>query len=173
MSKYAPAEYVDSKDVEERQFCTFYVGDRLYGVDILTVNEINTESAFTRVYHAPDTIRGCVNIRGQIYLVLDLPRLLGTPSTGEADAQRLVLFNETVGSSFGSLVDRIGDVVTVSTDRIEERRESGASNRETAERRNEISRLTEGVCKMEDDLMVILDPKALLEHVEEYMGVHG
>ena len=57
------------------------VNGRLFGVDILDVKEVTAETAYTRVAHAPDEVLGLVNIRGHIYLALDLRRLLGMPAT--------------------------------------------------------------------------------------------
>ena len=65
----------------QRLFCTFRVDGRLFGVDILDVKEVTAETTFTRVAHAPDEVLGLVNIRGHIYLALDLRRLLGMPAT--------------------------------------------------------------------------------------------
>ena len=103
----------------QRLFCTFRVNDRLFGVDILDVKEVTAETTFTRVAHAPDEVLGLVNIRGHIYLALDLRRLLGMPATVVTGDSRLVLFKPSVGNAFGVVVDEISDIQTVDANRIE------------------------------------------------------
>lgn len=150
-----------------RKFCTFWVSDRQFGVDILDVKEVNRESSFTPIYHAPAEVRGYVNIRGQIYLILDLRKLLGLGSAVAERASRLVLFKPSVGESFGVLVDKVGDVISVEDGAIEDRRGSGQTLPETGDRRCDRDDLTSGVCKLQDSLLVILNARNLLTQVEK------
>ena len=149
---------------DNRQICTFHIGKRLYGVDILDVKEINTETAFTPIFHAPPEIKGYVNIRGQIHLILDLRLMLGHESRETDDYSRLILFKQKVGESFGVLVDRIGDVAEVDEQVIEDRRQEEKGVPKSEDRRK--TDLGAGVCKLDDALMVILNPKHLLKYVE-------
>src|SRR5438309_11726379 len=103
----------------QRMFCTFRVNDRLFGVDILDVKEVTAETAFPRVAHAPDEVLGLVNIRGHIYLALDLRRLLGMAATVVTGDSRLVLFKPAAGNAFGVVVDEISDIQSAEADRIE------------------------------------------------------
>ena len=73
-----------------RLFCTFRLGERLFGVDVLAVKEVNREMTFTAVPHAPAAVRGFANLRGQIHLVLDLRQLLGLPPAVVGPDSRLV-----------------------------------------------------------------------------------
>ena len=149
------------------QYCTFWAAGRLLGVDILDVKEINMETNFTPVYHAPEQVRGYVNIRGQIYLILDLKMILGRGQAELLPTSRLVLFKPSVGDAFGVLVDRVGDVVEVDQDSIEDRRRnSQGSMPENAERRGTQDDLVEGVCKLQGVLLVVLNAYRLLKYVE-------
>jgi len=145
----------------KRQFCTFTLSDHIFGVDILDVREINSTSDFTPIFHAPKEIRGYVNIRGQIHLILDLRMLLGYKPAETGQDSRLVLFKPGVGENFGVLVDKIGDVVSVDEDRIEERNKEEMQESEADVQR--MANLTVGVCKLDSDLMVILEPKKFLK----------
>lgn len=99
-----------SQSGNERQICTFRIADEHYGVDILQIKEIHTENRFTPVHHAPSSVRGYVNIRGQIHLIVDLRVLLGHSPLGNLEGSRILLFKPEVGEAFGVLVDAIGDV---------------------------------------------------------------
>ena len=63
--------------MENRQFITFYLGEDLFGLDILLVREINRHLELTRVDRTPEFVRGLMNLRGQIVTVLDLGIRLG------------------------------------------------------------------------------------------------
>jgi chemotaxis signal transduction protein len=129
-------------------------------VDILDVREIKDEVSLTPVCHAPREVRGIVNIRGHVYLILDLRLLLGF-DTGEVDEEsRIILFKQKVGENFGVLVDRIGDMVEVDESQIEDRRpDENLSPYAMGQQKPD---LTRGVCKLEDELLIILDAKKFL-----------
>ena len=150
----------DSIETEKHQFCTFRISGRLYGVDILDVKEINREVDFTPIFHAPEEVKGYVNIRGQIYLLLDLRLILGFDSQDVDRNNRVVLFKSEVGEPFGVLVDSIDDIVAVDEKQIENRRKKEQELPEGAERRGvDIGR---GVCRLENELLVIVNSRNLL-----------
>lgn len=139
-----------SATVPIRRFCTFRISDRHFGVDILQVKEINAESRFTPVHHAPPQVHGYVNIRGQIHLVLDPRPLLGLPLGRQTDGAMLLVFKDEVAHSAAMLVDSIGDIIEVPEDRIETDQDSDADA------------LSRSVCKLEGELVVVLEPAAFL-----------
>ncbi len=152
----------DNINTQKRQFCTFLTGDHLFGVDILDVKEINTETDFTPIFHAPNQVKGYVNIRGHIHLILDLRLLLGFESKKTDEASRLVLFKPDVGESFGVLVDRIGDVLEVDETQIEYYH---SNQDDTGGTEFGISCLKGGVCKLKNALLIILNSENLLKGI--------
>ena len=60
----------------ERQYCTFFVEDHYFGLDVLRVQEIIRYQEMTRVPLAPPVVRGLINLRGQIVTAIDLRRRL-------------------------------------------------------------------------------------------------
>ena len=150
----------------KQQFCTFGVAGRLYGVDILHVKEINSQTEFTPVFHAPPEVRGYVNIRGQVHLILDLRLLLGFESTEANEASRVVLFKSEVGESFGVLVDSIGDVVEVDVDQIEDRPDAAQLTQGDSEQVSLHVALIEGVCWLKGELLVVLNATRFLNVIE-------
>ena len=145
----------------EFQVCSFWIAERLFGVDILDVKEINREVGFTRIHHAPPDVRGYVNIRGQIYLVLDLRLMLGFGSAPTGPANRVVLFKPSAGNSFGVLVDRAGDIVHIARDRIEWRERQPAGHGQDPRKA-----LIAGDCKLPMKLLTLLHSRGLLEAVQ-------
>ena len=132
---------------ETRQFCTFYLGRDFYGVDVQKVQEVLRYQPQTRVPLAPNSVRGLINLRGQIVTALDLRCRLGL---GEPDKDTLPI-NVIVRTDDGAvslLVDEIGDVVEVTDDDFEP----------TPETVTGVAReLITGTYKLEHQLLLILD----------------
>lgn len=141
------------------QFATFQIAARLFGVDILAVREISNIMRFTPVFHACEEIRGFVNIRGQIHLVIDLGRLLGFGESRITDSTRIVIFKPHVGESFAVMVDKIGDVEELAENLIEHSRIKEGANSENLNIRSD---LYGGFCKLKENILVILEPEKLL-----------
>lgn len=156
-------EKTTAKAALTHRYCTFRLSGRLYGVDITDVKEINTEIRFTPIFHAPEEIKGYINIRGQIHLLIDLRKVFGFAPREITDTSRVVLFMQHVGDPCGVLVDSIEDVVTVNDKMIENRRKHEDKIPEGAERRT--ADVGEGVCKLENDLLIILNANRLLQYV--------
>lgn len=145
------------------RYCTFRLSGRLYGVDIRDVKEINTEIRYTPIFHATEEIKGYINIRGQIYLLLDLRKVFGFKNKQEDENTRVLLFMPGVGELCGILVDKIDDVVTVDEMLIENRRQAEREAPEGHERRG--ADIGEGVCKLDDELLIILSASKLVQLV--------
>lgn len=155
------------QNFEIRRYCSFYLADRLFGVDINSVKEINDEVQFTYISHAPKVVRGYVNIRGQIFLVLDLCYLMGIEKRNAPENGKLILFKTDVLENCGIFIDGVGDIVDVRVDKIEDRRKNRADKKLDIDRRKDFSQIGAGVCKLEHQLMVIIDPRKLPNAVEE------
>jgi purine-binding chemotaxis protein CheW len=95
---------------EPMKLCTFFIGDRPFGVDILKVLEINKNRTITAVPRAPDSVIGVMNLRGRIVTVIDLARRLGLPGDSSGDGSRTIIVHSR-DEHIGLRVDRIGDVV--------------------------------------------------------------
>ena len=66
-----------------REVLSFRLGAEEYGIDILTVQEIRSHEAPTRIAHAPGFLKGVMNLRGVIVLHLGA-RTVGVVSTRSA-----------------------------------------------------------------------------------------
>ncbi|MDY7002365.1 MAG: chemotaxis protein CheW [Thermodesulfobacteriota bacterium] len=159
-------EKKDSSGKPKKQFCTFWLSGRLYGVDILDVKEVNQEARFTNVFHAPKQVKGLVNIRGRIHLILDLHRILGFEVREQRGESRLVLFKPSVGESFGVLVDGIGDVIEVE-ERLIESGELADRDVTGGEEGADVHELISSVCRLEETLLLIINARNLLKVTEK------
>lgn len=97
---------------DQRQFCTFFLDARFFGIEVEKVQEVIRYQAITPVPLAPVVILGLINLRGQIVTAIDLRRLL---QVGDRSDERLPIniVIQTYQGIFSLLVDRIGDVLEV------------------------------------------------------------
>ncbi len=136
------------------QLCTFDLSGRRYAVNVLSVREVNPEVTITRVPHTAPAVRGLVNVRGQIFLILDLLR--GTSRI--LPSSRIVLFKEQIGPTFGLLVDKVGDIITVRPDQM---LDITAHEDDVVDQEADLPGL--GVVKLEKHLVMVLDPKRIID----------
>ena len=131
----------------ELQFATFYVSHMLLGVDIRVVQEINRQSEITQVPHAPEYVRGVINLRGEVATVVDLRKILGLPqSNASRQTRNLIVHHQR--EAIGLLVDRISDILTLREDEID----SPPTNVDGVD-----GRLMSGVYTLDSDIVVLLD----------------
>jgi purine-binding chemotaxis protein CheW len=130
-----------------QQYCTFYVAGRLFGVEVLNVQEVIRCQAITRVPLAPFTVQGLINLRGQIVPVIDLRRRLGLPER-PAEEQPLNVVVRTEEGAVSWLVDEIGDVLETAQEAFERPPET---------LRADARKLIRGAYKLDGQLLLVLD----------------
>ncbi len=144
------------------QFLTFYIEDRFLGIDILHVKEINIDFTLTPIFHAPKQVRGFVNLRGQIYLILDLRVSLDLNQSEEKKEEKIILIKDKIAGQTGIIVDEIGDVLSIKAESIELSSFSSEIGNET----NNSSTIVSGVCKLKDQLLLILGVHNILDIIK-------
>ncbi len=153
------------------QYVTFYLDEKLYGLDIRFVDEVNPNVKIMDVPLSDPHIRGVVNIRGQVALVIDIMVIFGYAQRPVFDSSHIIIlktkqdlfriknvYSEIDLGGFGDkpvgfLTDMIGDVISVSTDKIE----NPTRNIEKAD-----SQFINGIVKLKENLLIIIDPNKLL-----------
>ena len=146
------------------QFCTFTVGGHLFGVDIHDVREIKDDFSITPVHHAPKEIKGLTNIRGQVYLALNLRVILQINEVNNKSRDRLILFKSKIGQDlFGILVDTHNGVVRVPETSIEYHQYDQSITSEMSMKRA----ISVGVCKLQSKLLTIINAKNLLISIQQ------
>jgi purine-binding chemotaxis protein CheW len=102
----------------EEQFCTFRLGDLLFGVEVLCVQEVLLKQQMTRLPLVSSVVSGLINLRGQIVTAIDLRQRLGMDPLPEGrDAMNVVV--RTNDMAFSLVVDEIGDVLDVDPELFE------------------------------------------------------
>jgi purine-binding chemotaxis protein CheW len=130
-----------------KQFCTFFLDGLFFGVEVLKVQEVIRYQQMTRVPLAPATLKGLINLRGQIVTAVDLRHRLGFPERN-TDSLPMNVVVRCDDGAVSLLVDEIGDVVEIDDDVYERPPETlqGLARE-----------LILGVYKLKDRLLLILD----------------
>jgi purine-binding chemotaxis protein CheW len=91
------------------------IGAQEFAMDIRSIREIRGWSASTHLPHAPSYIKGMINLRGTVLVVIDLAERLGLPPQ-EPNAASVVVVVEDGDKTAGLLVDAVCDIITVTDD---------------------------------------------------------
>jgi purine-binding chemotaxis protein CheW len=139
--------------IEGAQYCTFFVDNLYFGIDVRRVQEVLRGQAITPVPQARPVIEGLINLRGQIVTAVDMRRRLGLVHQA-GDRERMNLVVRTEDGAVSLLVDEIGDVLEVAAASLEP-----PPDNLPAEQRE----LIRGVVKLRDRLLLLLDAERTLE----------
>lgn len=97
---------------DKKQFCTFYIDNLFFGIEVGYVQEVMRYEHMTAVPLADETIRGLINLRGLIVPAVDLRRRLGYSDLPNNEVPMNVVVKHN-GEPVSLLVDKIGDVFDV------------------------------------------------------------
>lgn len=134
------------------QLLTFKLGDELYGVDILRVQEIKGYTTVTRIPNTPAFIKGVINLRGTIVPIVELRTAFGMP-TIDVTPFTVIIVVVVREKVMGLVVDAVSDVLTVDRRDIQPPPAFGS--------RVDVSCLS-GIAKAGDKLVALLDIDRLL-----------
>ncbi|MBA4374463.1 MAG: hypothetical protein C0402_16560 [Thermodesulfovibrio sp.] len=133
-----------------QQYIGFNLNASEYTLPILKVREIINMPVITKMPHAPEYIEGITNLRGAVIPVVNLKKLVKLPDEGSAHTNVIVVASGRM--TFGMLVDGITGVINIEESEIEHPEKF----------MNEDSGQIEGVAKLKNRLVVLLDTKKLL-----------
>ena len=134
-----------------RQLVVFSLGEEEYALPITHVQEI-IRYIEPRSVAADDVwIRGVISLRGKIVPVCDLATRLGLPTESGDDAKIVIV--EADGRTTGVIVGEVEEVLSVDDRQIESVPTAGAD-------------CIEGIAKLDDRLVVLLNPEAIFSAVE-------
>ncbi len=138
------------------QFLTFQLGDELYGVDILRVQEIKGYTTVTKIPNTPSHIKGVLNLRGTIVPIVELRTKFGMP-TIDYTMFTVIVVVVVRDRIMGLVVDSVSDVLNIDKKDIQPPPQFGA--------KVDVSVLT-GIGKSGDKLVALLNIDRLLTESE-------
>lgn len=149
----------ESADIQHLcKYLTFSLGKEEYGIQILKIREIMGYMDVTAVPKMPEYIKGVINLRGQVISVMDLRAKFGLPSIEKTD-QTCVIVIETMQDaeavSAGIIVDRVSEVLDITTENIEEPPHMSCSVN---------NHFILGMGKVNQNVLILLDIDKILDH---------
>ncbi|MCP4693587.1 MAG: chemotaxis protein CheW [Desulfobacterales bacterium] len=145
---------------ETSLYLTFRLEEEIFAIDVAKVREVLDLSAITKVPHAPDFIRGMINVRGNVVPVMDMRAKFGLPLTESTVNTRIIIMELSIDGSalvLGAIADSVNDVLELEPDQIEEAPSLGNRWR---------SDFIKGIGKRNDAFIIILDIDKVLSSDE-------
>jgi purine-binding chemotaxis protein CheW len=134
-------------------YCTFFIRDQLFGIEVSKVQEILRPQELTPVPLAQNYVSGLLNLRGQILLTYSMRRKLDL-ANGEPEAPPMNLVLPTPEGPVGFQVDQISEVVEVGDLRPVPPPSTLSAT---------IRKMAAEVYMLKERLLVVLDPLKLAE----------
>lgn len=151
----ANAKTVLSK-LEKKQFSTFYLDNKLYGIEVHRVQEVVRSMLMTTIPLAPDYVRGLINLRGQVATAIGLRHLFGFLDAFPDEFINIVCKLDGMLISFQ--VDEIGDVIEVSEKDFEQTPQTVPEN---------IREFMLGVYKISNTLLSAIDVDNIIKFLNK------
>jgi purine-binding chemotaxis protein CheW len=140
----------------EVQLACFRIGTEMYALDIMRIKEIIRPQKLTPIPKAPRFVEGVINLRGVVIPVVDLRKRFDLPAT--VDRKTRVIICSLAGKILGLVVDDVTEVRRCARQDIQPPPQflkgKGAD-------------FFLGVCRREEDLVMLLDLDQILSSVEK------
>jgi len=133
-------------DTTSQQLVVFSLGSEEYALPIGAVHEIIRFTEPRAVTSDADWIRGVIGLRGKIIPIFDLAARMGLVDLN-AEPGKIVIV-ETGTGQVGVIVDEVDEVITVTSDMLED---VPTASRATIE----------AIAKVGDRLVILLNPEGL------------
>ncbi|MBF0541456.1 MAG: purine-binding chemotaxis protein CheW [Nitrospirae bacterium] len=143
------------------KYLTFELGNEIYGLEILKVQEIIGMMNVTRVPKTATYVRGVINLRGKVIPVIDLRLKFGLEAKPDTERTCIIVVKIEVKQlemTMGIIVDEVSEVLDIQTSQLEET-PSFSSNMNTD--------YLLGIGKVEEKVIMLLDIDKVLSNAEE------
>lgn len=148
-------ERIDLSEKEHLiQLVGFIIGNEMFGVDILMVQEIIRSAPITAVPNSPDFVEGVINLRGNIIPVIELRKRLNLYSMDVDPSDTWILILNIDDRVTGFIVDSVTKVLKIQEETIEPPPDIVIAGLE--------SQYIQGVCKIDEKLLILLDFNRIL-----------
>lgn len=138
---------------ETLQWGTFRLENELYGINVVQIREVLRYTEITPVPGSPYFVIGIINLRGNVVTVIDTRIRFGLEEGSIDDNTRIVIV-EIDSQVIGMLVDSVAEVTYIKLKDIEVTPNVG---------NDETSKFISGVCNNNDELLIMIDLKKMIE----------
>ena len=153
LNEQSELDLLDSEEDEDTQkdkFITFILGKQEYAIEIQYVMEIVGLQKITTLPDMPKYIRGVINLRGQVYPIIDVRTRFRMDVIDYTDRTCIIIVN-LKDSTIGLIVDEVSEVRDIKEDQIDPPPKTGGQNR-----------FLKGTGKIGDEVKIILDVENIM-----------
>ncbi len=140
------------EDTLKGRYLTFQIGKEVYGIEIRYVTEIVGIQPITEIPELPDYMKGIINLRGKIILVMDV-RLRFKKTWEDYNDRTCIIVVELEDISVGLIVDHVSEVITISEEEIVPPPDINSTG----------NRYIKGIGKVSDEVKLLLDCSRLIK----------
>jgi purine-binding chemotaxis protein CheW len=142
---------------DTQQMIIFDIGTEKFGIKITRIHEIIRMKEITELPDSSEYFAGIVNRRGDIVSVVDLRKRFGLTEIVETDNTRIIII-DFEGKDVGLVVDGVSEVLHIDETNIDDPPQSMVGIKDD---------YLEGIVKVNDDIVIILELDNLLDSREE------
>ena len=151
-TSHTPGAAANDSHSGQIQYVTVFIGGQLFGLPIHKVHDVFVPESMTRVPLSAPEVAGVLNLRGRIVTAIDVRTRLGI-SPREDKTKSMSVVVDHGGEFYSLIVDQVGEVMALAASDYEK------TPATLDERWREIS---DGVYRLKDNLLIVLDVKRLL-----------
>ena len=108
--------------MKEIQYLTFYIGDEIFALDVLKIQEIIPYDHITKIPLMQSYVQGVMNIRGSIVPIISLNNRLDLNLYMDVKKQSIIIISleyDDEKSDIGIVVSKVDQVFTLKNNEIE------------------------------------------------------
>lgn len=135
------------------KYLTFYIEDKIYGVELLYVLEIISIQTITTIPSTPDYVKGIINLRGRIVPVIDVRLKFGIDER-EYDERTCIIVININEMYVGLIVDQVSEVIAFDSTHLAALPDFGQVN---------INQYLRSVAKVNEKLILNIDCEKFLQ----------
>ena len=138
---------------ETQDYVTMFIDGQMFGIQVLTVQDVLGPQKITRIPLAPREVAGSLNLRGRIVTAVDVRLRLGLKEAADENKGMSVVVDQN-GELYSLMVDQVGEVLSLPSVKFER-------NPPTLDPM--WREFSAGIYRLEDKLLVVLDVPKLLD----------
>jgi purine-binding chemotaxis protein CheW len=137
---------------------TFTIGEIVFAAEISKIQEVKRRVSLSVIPGTPDTVAGLYNMRGRIVTIYDLNAIFkNEQSSFEPHNCICVILKNKNDEHHGFIVDKAGDVQVFTDQQCDPVPANG---------RDGEYKYTEFIVKQNNDIILMIDPKKIIDEIE-------
>jgi purine-binding chemotaxis protein CheW len=140
----------------------FKLGSELFSIDLKFILEFSNGDGITKIPCVPAHILGCINLRGDILVLIDLSYIIKSEKTRESKTNKIIVIRKN-DMLLGLVTESLLDVIYLSSDKI--------LNTPVEKQKSEGDFL-KGTCLYNSEIVGLIDVDKIFEYEKLYVDEH-